>query len=210
MLRLSNIKLISLLIPLAMILHLYQPKFNMAVVDDSIETVVETVKEVSTVVKQSPAVKHFTNDQIKCMAMNIYYEAGNEPYTGQVAVARVVMNRMLHGFGNTPCNVIYAKNKIPDPIQPDFFKTLCQFSWVCEDRKNPNLHSVTYKKAEEIARKVLLENYGHDIIPNNVLYFHAAYVNPQWTYKKLKRIGNHIFYMKGKEKEIESSTAKET
>jgi spore germination cell wall hydrolase CwlJ-like protein len=210
MLVLSNIRLISLLIPLAIALHMYQPKINMVVVDNSVESVVETIKEVTEVVKHTPVVKQFSTDQIKCLATNIYYEAANEPYMGQVAVARVVVNRMLHGFGSTPCKVVYAQHNVPDPKEPELLKRLCQFSWVCEGKTTPNVNSSQYQKAEEIARKVLLENYGHDIIPNNVLYFHATYVNPQWTYKKLKRIGNHIFYMKGKEKEIENSHIKET
>ena len=214
MLRLSNIRLISLLIPLALALQLYQPKLlNHSIVDDSIEHVAaelaHTAKEVSTVVKNNPVIKTITQDQIRCLATNIYYEAGNEPYQGKVAVARVVINRVLHGYGSTPCKVVYAQHNVPDPTQPDFYKKLCQFSWVCEGKTTPNLQSTAYKHAEEIARKVLLENYGHDMIPNNVLYFHAVYVNPQWTYQKLKRIGNHIFYTRGKERQIENSTTKE-
>lgn len=214
MLKLSNIRLISLLIPMAIALQLYQPKLlNTPLVDDSIEHVAteiaQTVKEVTTVVKNNPVIKTITQEQIRCLATNIYYEAGNEPHHGKVAVARVVMNRVLHGYGNTPCNVVYAQHRIPDPSHPEFYKKLCQFSWVCEGKVTPNLKNATYENAEEIARKVLTENYGHDIIPNNVLYFHAVYVNPQWTYQKLKRIGNHIFYTKGKEKQIENSSSKE-
>lgn len=214
MLILSNIRLISLLIPLALALQLYQPKlFNSKIEDASIEHGAEeistTVKEVSNVVKNNPIIKTITQDQIHCLATNIYYEASNEPYHGKVAVARVVINRVLHGFGTTPCKVVYAQHKVYDPEQPHLYKKLCQFSWVCEGKVTPNLNSSSYKKAEEIARKVLLENYGHDLIPNNVLYFHATYVNPQWTYRKLKRIGNHIFYTKGKEKPIEINVAKE-
>lgn len=214
MLRLSNIRLISLLIPLALALQMYQPKLiNYPIVDDSIEHVAteiaSTVKEVSKVVKNNPVIKTITQDQIRCLATNIYYEAGNEPYQGKVAVARVVINRVLHGYGSTPCKVVYAQHNVSDPTQPEFYKKLCQFSWVCEGKSTPNVQSASYKNAEEIAKKVLLENYGHDLIPNNVLYFHAVYVNPQWTYRKLTRIGNHIFYTKGKEKQIESSTTKE-
>lgn len=215
MLRISNIRLISLLIPLALALQLYQPKLllNSPLVDESIEHVAteiaQTVQEVTKVVKNNPVIKTITQDQIRCLATNIYYEAGNEPYQGKVAVARVVINRVLHGYGSTPCKVVYAQRNVPDPAQPEFYKKLCQFSWVCEGKSTPNVHSASYKNAEEIARKVLTENYGHDIIPNNVLYFHAVYVNPQWTYHKLKRIGNHIFYTKGKEKQIENSTTKE-
>ena len=214
MLILSNIRLISLLIPLALALQLYQPKlFNSKIGNDSLEYVAEeistSVKEVSNVVKNNPIIKTITQDQIRCLATNIYYEAGNEPYQGKVAVARVVINRVLHGYGSTPCNVVYAQHNIPDPKQPEIYKKMCQFSWVCQGKVTPNINSNSYKKAEEIARKVLIENYGHDLLPNNVLYFHATYVNPQWTYQKLKRIGNHIFYTEGKEKPTEINDTKE-
>jgi spore germination cell wall hydrolase CwlJ-like protein len=63
--------------------------------------------------------------QIACMAKNIYYEAGHESLDGQAAVARVVLNRVRHGFGNNPCQVVYQKTTIEDKI-------ICQFSWVCE------------------------------------------------------------------------------
>ena len=45
--------------------------------------------------------------QLACMAKNIFYEAGSESLNGQAAVARVVMNRIAHGFGKNPCAVIY-------------------------------------------------------------------------------------------------------
>ena len=50
--------------------------------------------------------------QITCMAKNIFYEAGAESTLGQAAVARVVMNRVAHGFGKNPCQVIYQTNMI--------------------------------------------------------------------------------------------------
>ena len=34
------------------------------------------------------------NKQLLCMAKNIYYEAGMEPYEGKLAVAQVVNNRV--------------------------------------------------------------------------------------------------------------------
>ena len=48
--------------------------------------------------------------QVACMAKNIFYEAGSETLPGQAAVARVVINRVNHGFAETPCKVIYLNN----------------------------------------------------------------------------------------------------
>jgi spore germination cell wall hydrolase CwlJ-like protein len=59
--------------------------------------------------------------QLECMAMNIYREAGYEPFEGKVAVAQVTMNRVKDGrFGDDVCGVIYKKNVVMD-------KVVCQF-----------------------------------------------------------------------------------
>jgi len=36
------------------------------------------------------------NGEAVCLAKNIYFEAGNQPLAGKVAVAQVVLNRMEH------------------------------------------------------------------------------------------------------------------
>ena len=36
------------------------------------------------------------NGETVCMAKNIYFEAGNQPLAGKVAVAQVVLNRIEH------------------------------------------------------------------------------------------------------------------
>ena len=73
------------------------------------------------------------------MAKNIFYEAGGETILGQVAVANVVMNRVNHGFAETPCKVIYQKTVINENV-------VCQFSWVCEEKGELNKASASYKQ----------------------------------------------------------------
>lgn len=132
-------------------------------------------------------------EYLRCMATNIYHEAGNESFMGQVMVARVVMNRIKHGFAKNPCAVIYAKHEIKSENQEE--KVVCQFAWVCEGKQTPD-RNVTYRQAEDIARKVLTENAWNDIVPNNVLFFHNSSVNPNWKYEKVMTVGNHTFYSK--------------
>ena len=51
---------------------------------------------------------HATENQLECMALNIYHEARGEEPLGQVAVAQVVMNRVQHDwFPDTICDVVY-------------------------------------------------------------------------------------------------------
>jgi spore germination cell wall hydrolase CwlJ-like protein len=142
-------------------------------------------------------------EQIKCMALNIYHEAGSEPFMGQVAVARVVMNRVRHGFASSPCKVIYQVHYVPHPEDPDEKRKLCQFSWVCEGKENPHKHNARYLQAEAIARQVILEDRWREDIPGSVLFFHNTTVNPNWAYRHIMTIGNHIFYGRPVKKKAE-------
>jgi len=145
--------------------------------------------------KPMPTPKKVDLAQVKCLATNIFYEAGAESYIGQAAVARVVMNRLRYGFANTPCKVIYQANFVD---RGDRQIKLCQFSWVCEGKAKINERDPRLKQAMHIAFNVLAFDAYKEVIPKNVLFFHASFVNPNWPYTKVTQIGNHVFYSKGK------------
>lgn len=134
-------------------------------------------------------------EHLKCLATNIYHEAAGEPFMGQVAVARVVMNRIKYGFASNPCKVVYQTIQVPSEEHPEGIKKVCQFSWVCEGKTQPPRNQ-RYLQAESIARQVLAENKWKDEIPSNVLFFHNTSVDPSWGYRRVMTIGNHIFYSK--------------
>lgn len=139
------------------------------------------------------SLKKIDMKQLACMARNIYYEAGAETMIGQAAVARVVMNRINHGFAETPCKVIYQKTTINENI-------VCQFSWVCEDKSDPSKSSPRYKRALQVAYEVMVFDMHKNVVPKSALFFHAVTIDPLWPYKQVARIGNHIFYSKQKVK----------
>jgi spore germination cell wall hydrolase CwlJ-like protein len=132
--------------------------------------------------------------ELKCLAQNIYYEAGYEPFEGKVAVAQVTLNRMESGkFPDDVCGVIFQKSVIYD-------KVICQFSWYCENagvRKPVN--PAAYQESMAVAKKVLLEGFRLDGL-KNALYYHADYVSPRWGKEKIATIGRHIFYSDNKAK----------
>jgi spore germination cell wall hydrolase CwlJ-like protein len=138
--------------------------------------------------------------QLACMAKNIFYEANGEPLHGQAAVARVVMNRVSHGFGSNPCNVIYQATYVDKANEyGDTYKAkMCQFSWVCENKGEPNKNNPGYIKAKAIAYDVMAHNAYEDVVPKSTLFFHNLHVDPMWPYKQVAKIGNHIFYSKQK------------
>ncbi len=133
--------------------------------------------------------------QLDCLAINIYREAGYEPFEGKVAVAQVTMNRVASGkFGNDVCGVVYQKNIIME-------KVVCQFSWACDQvHRNRPINKEAYNESYEVAKKVLLEGFRLSVL-KDALYYHAAYVNPRWPLEKIGKIGQHIFY-KGKENKL--------
>ncbi|HEY8592870.1 MAG TPA: cell wall hydrolase [Sphingomicrobium sp.] len=123
------------------------------------------------------------DQQTNCLATAVYFEARGETVEGQLAVARVVMNRAASGkYPGDWCSVM---------TQP------WQFSFV-----NPrtgavpqaDVNSASWRKAQAVA---LLA--AANIVPSvgeDVLWYHATYVAPSWG-RRLQladRIGTHIFY----------------
>lgn len=126
--------------------------------------------------------------QLDCLTKNIYWEAAGEPFEGKVAVAQVTMNRVESGkFGNGVCGVVYQKNVI-------YEKVICQFSWACESGpKTKPVYQKLWAESEEVAKKVLLENFRLPSL-EKAMYYHATYVNPNWRKERISQIGQHIFY----------------
>ena len=126
--------------------------------------------------------------QLTCLATNIYYEAGNQPFEGKVAVAQVTINRTESGlYPADLCKTIYQKNIV-------YKKVLCQFSWLCDRAfiARP-VNRANFKESEEVAKKVLLEGFRLPSL-KDAMYFHGDYINPGWKREKITKIGNHIFY----------------
>ena len=126
--------------------------------------------------------------QLDCLAINIYREAGYEPFEGKVAVAQVTLNRVQTGkFGKDVCGVVYQKNVVME-------KVICQFSWACDSvHRNRPINKEAYNESYEVAKKVLLEGFRLSIL-KDALFYHATYVNPRWPLEKIGQIGQHIFY----------------
>ena len=126
--------------------------------------------------------------QLECLTRNIYYEAGGEPFEGKVAVAQVTINRVEDGrFANSICGVVYQKNVI-------YERVVCQFSWFCDgSSKVRPIYSAVWRESEEVAKKVLLENFR---LPSmkTALYFHNDQVSPKWGKPLISKIGRHYFY----------------
>jgi spore germination cell wall hydrolase CwlJ-like protein len=141
-----------------------------------------------TAVEPSQVTAQFREQQLACLAKNIYHEAGGEPFEGKVAVAQVTLNRAASSqFPNDVCKVVYQKNSF-------YEKTVCQFSWYC-DRESAvkPLNKVVYEECMIVAKKVLLEDFRLPSL-QHALYFHGTHINPGWNREKIGIIGRHVFY----------------
>ena len=123
------------------------------------------------------------DEQANCMAVAVYHEARGESVEGQLAVARVIMNRAASGkYPTSWCGVV---------------KQPWQFSFV-----NPHTGtlpsvdqaSACWRKAQGITRLAMA-----NVVPSlstDVLWYHANYVAPSWGRRltRVSQIGAHIFY----------------
>ncbi len=123
---------------------------------------------------------------IDCMTAAIYYEAANEPVTGQRAVAQVILNRVRHpAFPDTVCDVVFQGSER---------STGCQFTFSCDGSLARTPSKGLWLRAQSVAAAALSglveTSVGH------ATHYHASYVLPYWAPKltKLTTIGSHIFY----------------
>jgi len=124
---------------------------------------------------------------LKCLAMNIYWEARSEPLAGQVAVAAVTLNRVEdRRFPDDVCKVVRQGGEIR--------RHRCQFSWWCDGKKDVPLEAEAWRRANTLAR---LTSAGVIEDPTGgAMWYHADYVEPYWAEakKQVTKIGKHIFY----------------
>lgn len=119
------------------------------------------------------------DEEARCLATAIYHESRSESLDGQLAVARVVINRARSGrFPTSLCGVV---------TQPG------QFSFVRAGRlPNVNNGSGQWRNAAAIARIALDDAWDSHV--EGALFFHAARVTPGWNRERLAQVGNHVFY----------------
>ncbi|SMF70607.1 Cell Wall Hydrolase [Tistlia consotensis] len=124
--------------------------------------------------------------EFECLALNVYFEAGGESRSGQLAVAWVTLNRLAdERFPKTVCDVVRQGGEQ---------RNRCQFHWWCDGLPDVPLNPQRWADSEQAARDALS---GLRPDPTGgALYFHNATVRPSWTRRltTTARIGNHTFY----------------
>lgn len=121
-----------------------------------------------------------TSEDLNCLAGAIYFEAGNEPLDGQLAVGRVIVNRTRSGrFPTSYCGVVYQRS---------------QFSFV-HGHQMPAIKTQSRKWQNALAIAHIAHENRWKSSAEGALFFHAARLGAHWQSKvRVAQIENHIFY----------------
>jgi spore germination cell wall hydrolase CwlJ-like protein len=128
--------------------------------------------------------------ELDCLARGIYFEARGESIRGQLAVGRVILNRVKSkAYPDTVCEVVYQnKNR----------HNRCQFSFACDGKPDTIkeraewgvilMHAAWLLASDLDDRSTRLVRFA--------THYHADYVSPHWSSVLVLagRIGHHLFY----------------
>ena len=135
------------------------------------------------------------NEQQYCMQQAIYFEAGNQPLVGKLAVGYVILNRVdSKDYPNTICDVVRQgpKRLVNDRLVP--VKWRCQFTFYCDGSADtPVYNSYAWRESVKASHIIYLSD---DYISQGATHYHATYVKPSWAnhLTKIVTINEHIFY----------------
>jgi hypothetical protein len=136
-----------------------------------------SVREVGASMPSRDARRHHA---LRCLAMNIYFEARGESRRGQLAVAAVTLNRKRSPhYPDSICAVVWQSR---------------QFSWTHQAVWHRPRNDRAWRFAMKLANEVYHNKVKLPVV--RATHFHARYVAPEWStqMKRVARIGKHLFY----------------
>jgi len=123
-----------------------------------------------------------------CLALNMFFEARNEPLEGQLLVAEVTLNRVASKhYPDNVCDVVWQRK---------------QFSWTHDGKHDDPtrmnyLDRVSWDHIQKAAVEVLKN--PEEVLPGSqATHYHADYVKPYWVKEMeyIGKVGSHLFYKK--------------
>lgn len=115
---------------------------------------------------------------LMCLAVAIFFEAGVESYSGKIAVADVIHNRVQdERYPNDVCSVVF------EPYQ---------FSFTHDGKPDVLPNSILAKRSIAAA----IASLAGDTLDITSTHYHTVKVSPQWknSFDFDGRIGYHLFY----------------
>ena len=127
--------------------------------------------------------------ELRCLALNVYFEARGEQPVGQLAVAMVTMNRVVSKrFPDSICRVVWQKR---------------QFSWTHDGKSDQPTDKKAWRLAQQIAEFIYQKYQGFsakrrgaiDLTQGALHYYAPKLAAPAWARSKevRRQIGGHLF-----------------
>ena len=119
-------------------------------------------------------------ETILWLALNVYWEARNQPIEGQEAIVHVTLNRMEEK-GKTAKEIITQRH---------------QFSWYWDGKPDFPKDQEAFDQAIDVVVEVAKDRAKTQYRMWGVNHYHATYVDPHWAsdMQRVITIGDHIFY----------------
>jgi spore germination cell wall hydrolase CwlJ-like protein len=141
--------------------------------------------------KKQLAQRRIRQAEENCLARAVYFEARSESAMGQMAVAKVILNRVKDpNYPNTICGVVYQGSQR---------RNSCQFSFACDGMPDDVKSPTAWAQSKRVAQKAINGELKMGSAMSQATNYHADYVKPKWakSMRKLVKIGTHIFYTDG-------------
>lgn len=126
------------------------------------------------------------DDEWRCLAEALYFEARGEPLRGQIAVAEVILNRRDSGaYPDSVCGVVHQGTGQRDR---------CQFSYHCDGQSDDIADARSWERVGRVARAML--DGAPRGLTDGAMFYHADTVEPYWAdiFAETAQIGDHVFY----------------
>ena len=123
---------------------------------------------------------------IMCLALNIYFEARNQPIQGQVAVAEVTLNRVASSrYPNSVCEVVFQSSKKG-----------CAFSWWCDGKSDKPKDQHAFTTSKIISKLAIEQGEYISVVGQSATHYHHESISPYWSkgFEVIEQIGAHVFY----------------
>lgn len=153
-------------------------------------TVTASKKPVDKATQKAIAQRRMQMAEENCLARAVYFEARSESELGQLAVAKVILNRVKDPeYPKSICGVVY---------QGSGRRNSCQFSFACDGLPDDVRSASSWANAKRIAQMAISGDAKVAAVGSATNY-HADYVRPAWAknMKRLIKIGRHVFYEEG-------------
>lgn len=115
-----------------------------------------------------------------CLALNVYFEARDQDYDGQLLVAEVTLNRVnSEHYPDDVCGVVWQDKA---------------FSWTHDGKSDKPKNVKAYLQAQIVANNVLIN--GCEIC-TEATHYHTIDSRPYWadTLHMVGQWGDHKFYL---------------